>query len=86
MQQLTIRGLDPELEKYLRQLARNRDLSLNKAALLLMRHGAGLEQERRKDVVGDSVDHLIGTWSERDEAEFKAATLAFEQIDDELWS
>ncbi len=46
MTQLTLRGLDPELEKRLRELAARDQLSLNKAALKLMRRGAGLESHR----------------------------------------
>jgi len=41
--QLTLRGFDAELEKRLRELAARDQLSLNKAALKLMRRGAGLE-------------------------------------------
>lgn len=43
MTQLTLRGFDPELERRLRALARRNATSLNKAALQLMRRGAGLE-------------------------------------------
>ena len=43
MTQLTLRGFDPELEKRLRELAARDNSSLNKAALKLMRRGAGLE-------------------------------------------
>lgn len=43
MTQLTLRGFDPELEQRLRELAERDQLSLNKAALKLMRRGAGLE-------------------------------------------
>lgn len=47
MTQLTLRGLDPKLEKHLRELAFRNSTSLNQAALLLMRRGAGLEPESR---------------------------------------
>lgn len=43
MTQLTLRGFDPELENCLRELAARDNSSLNKAALKLMRRGAGLE-------------------------------------------
>lgn len=43
MTQLTLRCFDPELEKSLRELAARDNSSLNKAALKLMRRGAGLE-------------------------------------------
>lgn len=41
--QLTIRGFSRDLEKRLHDLARREQLSLNKAAIKLMRRGAGLE-------------------------------------------
>ncbi len=86
MHQLTIRGFDMELERHLRRVAGSLGLSLNKAALYLMRKGAGLDGDSPADVVGDSVDHLIGTWTTEDEAEFRAATRDFERIDEDLWS
>lgn len=86
MQQLTLRGFDPELELRLRQIAKSLGLSLNKAALFLMRKGAGLDKADRPNVVGHSVDHLIGVWSEEDEREFRDATRDFDRIDAEFWS
>lgn len=84
--QLTIRGFEGELELRLRRLARDRDISLNKAALLLMRRGAGLEtREEKPDVVGDSLDHLMGIWSAEEASEFDEATRDFSRIDESLW-
>lgn len=42
MDHLSVRGFDKELERRLRELARRENVSLNKAALLLLRRGAGL--------------------------------------------
>ena len=87
MQQLTLRGFDEELERRLRQIAKERNLSLNRAALFLMRQGAGIEDPaRRPDVIGDSLDHLIGIWSPAPAAELASATASFSKIDDDLWS
>ena len=86
MRQLTLRGFDPELERLLRHVARSRDLSLNKAALYLMRKGAELEQEADMPEIGKGLDHLIGIWSQEDEDEFRAATRSLEEIDEELWT
>lgn len=86
MQQLTIRGFDSELENRLRRTAQALNLSLNKAAIYLMRKGAGLaSEEKESHRVGDSVDHLIGTWSTEEAAEFHLATKDFDQIDEDLW-
>jgi hypothetical protein len=88
MKQLTVRGFDPELERRLRQVAKERGVSLNRAVLILLREGAGLGGRGRgpAHVVGDSLDDLIGTWSPGDERAFQQAISIFETIDPHLWS
>ena len=87
MNQLTVRGFDKELERRLRQVAKERGVSLNQAALILLREGAGLGRDRRAaQVVGDSLDDLIGSWSADDQRAFHHAVEAFETIDPNLWS
>ncbi len=86
MKQLTIRGFDQELEQRIRGLARMEGLSLNQAALRLLRKGAGIGQQKdREDVVGSSLDHLIGTWSDEEAKMFMEAVEDFEKIDVSLW-
>ncbi len=87
LSQLTLRGFDPLLERRLREVARERDLSLNRAALLLMRRGAGLSgpSSALPAEVGESLDRFIGLWAADEEAELLAAIKPFEEIDPELW-
>jgi hypothetical protein len=87
MKQLTVRGFDKELDRRIRKLARERGISLNKAALLLLRRGAGLRgaEEPAADVVGDSLAALFGTWSEEEGEEFESAIEELEQVDEGLW-
>lgn len=86
MDQLTVRGFDKELARRLREVARSRGVSLNQAALILLREGAGLGTSgRRARVVGDSLDHLIGSWTPEEEREFLAVTGALEAVDTALW-
>ena len=86
-QQLTIRGFDQSLRERLEEVARNEGTSLNKAALLLLRRGAGLTTEApRPEVVGHSLDAFIGTWSKEDERELLEAVEVFEQVDESFWS
>ena len=86
MKQLTVRGFDKDLERRLREVAKVRGVSLNQAALILLREGAGLDGPRRRaNVVGDSLDHLIGSWSKAEESEFLRAIGSFEEIDPSLW-
>ena len=64
MNQLTIRGLDDDLSASVRRLAKREGISLNQAALRLLRKGAGLaDRSRGSDLVGSSLDHLIGRWT-----------------------
>ena len=84
--QLTLRGFDEELATRIRGAARERGVSLNRAALALLRRGAGLGPPGdRGDVVGTSLDHLAGTWTERDEREMQEALRGTEVIDREMW-
>ncbi len=87
MKQLTIRGFDEPLERRLREMAREQGISLNRAALKLMRQGAGVSERRGSTgKVGSALDTFIGVWSDEDEAELMKALEPLEQIDPELWS
>lgn len=64
MTQLTLRGFDPELEKRLKEFARRGGTSLNKAALQLMRRGAGLEAATHaRPAVGKALARFAGRMS-----------------------
>jgi hypothetical protein len=68
MDHLSLRGFDEELERRLREIARSENVSLNKAALLLLRRGAGLvEPSQSSTAVGDALGRFIGVWSVTDE-------------------
>ena len=86
MNQLTVRGFDDDLSASLRRLARREGISLNQAALKLLRKGAGLADDSgRADTVGSSLDHLIGTWTAEEADAFDAALEDFETIDEAAW-
>ncbi|MCY4647953.1 MAG: hypothetical protein OXE73_13890 [Gammaproteobacteria bacterium] len=85
MKQLTVRGLGDELARAIRRLASRDGTSLNRAAVKLMRRGAGLAEGRDMDVVGSSLDHLIGTWSSAKAEEINEALRHFEAIDESTW-
>lgn len=85
MKQLTIRGFDEELARKIHRLARREGLSLNQAVLKLLRKGAGLEAKEEVDIVGSSLDHLIGTWSAEEAEAIERAVADFEEIDESMW-
>ena len=85
MKQLTVRGFDKDLERRLRDVAKTRGVSLNQAVLMLLREGAGFELPRRQaNTVGDSLDGLIGSWSQAEESEFLKAISVTEEVDPSL--
>ncbi len=86
MKQLSVRGFDPELEKRIREIGKKEGISLNRAVLRLLRKGAGLEDSAKsRDIVGHSLDHLIGRWSAVQEKEFLRGIAPLEQIDRSFW-
>ena len=67
LNQITLRGLDADLQREIRELARREGLSLNKAALrLLEKASARATRNAGSGRIGSSLDHLIGTWTERE--------------------
>ena len=87
MNQLTTRGFDDELANRIQELARREDISLNRAVLRLLRRGAGLgERDRGANTVGDSLDHLIGTWTEDEAIEMDRALDHLSRVDEAMWT
>src|SRR5438874_1009352 len=87
MDQLSLRGFDKELARRIRELARREHVSLNKAALLLMRRGAGLLESGPSSsaAVGDALDRFIGRWSAAEEKRLLASIASCETVDEALW-
>ena len=85
MKQLTVRGLGDELARAIQRLANRDGTSLNRAAVKLLRRGAGLSDGQGAHTVGSSLDHLIGTWSDAEADEIEQALRHFETIDEAMW-
>ena len=86
MDQLTVRGFGDDLDAVVRRLARREGISLNQAALRLLRKGAGLTGAvEGSDRVGASLDHLIGAWTAAEADEMDAALSDFDAIDEAAW-
>ncbi|MEO8380953.1 MAG: hypothetical protein ABI779_14920 [Acidobacteriota bacterium] len=86
MDQLSLRGFDKDLTRRIRELAKREHISLNKAALLLMRRGAGLlEPEGPSAAIGEALDQFIGRWSASDEKRLLQSIAPCEAVDEALW-
>ena len=68
------------------KLAKSEGISLNEAALKLLRSGAASAEVREySDKAGSSSDHLIGLWTDQEADEFDAAPQDMEIIDESIW-
>lgn len=83
--QLTLRGFDPELERRLRELARREGISLNKAALKLLRRGAGTKvaAESRRSI-GAALARFSGSMRPAEAAAIDSAVKELREADREL--
>lgn len=86
MDQITIHGLDGELEEIIRKLAERDGTSLSHAAFELLRIGAGIiKPTSERPNVGSSLDKYIGSWTAAEADEFDAAVQEFENADGSAW-
>jgi plasmid stability protein len=84
MATMTLRGIDERTAEALKERARQEGTSINAITLRLLRESLGLEKKKRNIVYSD-LDHLAGTWSREEAAEFERNTAVFEQVDEEIW-
>lgn len=84
MRAITLRNLPPELEKLIEEEAAESGLSLNRTVIRLLEKSAGPRTGKQKRVYRD-LDHLAGSWSDEQKAEFDRALVEQRRIDPELW-
>jgi len=82
MTQITLRGLEPEIERTIRRMAKESGKSLNRVALDMIKKSTGSD----KRPPADSLRKLAGGWSEKDAVEFLESIKSCDQIDEELWT
>ena len=85
MRQLTIRGFDLELEQKIHRLAQREGISLNKAALRLLRKGAELMDSGDGGRIGTRLHKYAKTMSDSEAQELLESISRTEQIDSEMW-
>ena len=81
---MTIRGLDDVTVKALKDKAKQEGTSVNTILLKILKEDLGLKKKSRIVVYND-LDHLAGTWNEKDFVEFQERVEDFEKIDAKLW-
>jgi len=80
-----LRNVAPEVMSLLKKEATKQKISVNSLILLIIEQGLGIPRQRKKTVFHD-LDHLAGTWSNKDKKVFDDRIKPFESIDQELWS
>ena len=84
MTTMTLRGIDDTVAGALKEKARREDTSVNAVMHRILKESLGIEKKKR-NAFYDDLDHLAGTWSAQDAAEFEHATAAFEKVDEDMW-
>ena len=82
MQQITIRGLSPEVEQKIRQIASDKHMSINQVLKEIIHKEFGKGKRKRR---GATLLQLAGGWSQERADEFDLALQSCEQIDEEMW-
>ncbi|MGA7877024.1 MAG: hypothetical protein WCA08_15300 [Desulfoferrobacter sp.] len=82
MAQITIRGLGPEIERKIRQLAKERHQSINAVLTEIIRQS--LEKGQRRPRAA-TLKSLAGGWTEEEALDFLNSIKSCEAIDEEMW-
>ena len=84
MSQITLRGLDDEVEKRIRKEAKEKGKSLSKAVLDMLNEHTGRRKGKQKPP-GESLRKLAGGWSRKEADRFLETIKSCEQIDEGMW-
>jgi len=84
MSQITIRGLDEEVEKRIRKEAKQKGKSLSKVLLDMLYERTGSKKEKQNPR-GESLRKLAGGWSRKEADRFLESIKSCEQIDKGMW-
>ena len=84
MSTMTLRGIDEIIAGALKEKARREETSINAVVLSIIKASLGLEKKKRSAIHTD-LDHLAGTWSEQDAAEFAGVVAEFDRVDEDIW-
>ena len=85
MANISVRGLDDETVRLLKESSRKTGKSVNSQVIEFVRRGLGLVTREPGKGVHMDLDHLGGTWSEVESREFEQRIAPFEVVEEELW-
>ena len=82
MKAITVRNIPKDLAKRLERLARERETSLNKVVLDLLRRATGLA---KRSAPGTDFDKFAGTWSQDEYDDFMENLREQRKVDPKDW-
>jgi len=80
MQQITIRGIEPEIEQEIRRSAKVSRKSINQVIKEII-----YREFKKHEAPASSLKELAGGWSRNEAAEFELSIKSCEQIDEDMW-
>jgi len=86
MKAITIRGIEPIVAEKLKQTAAKHNKSLNQLVLEFIKKNLGMEKEKKYSRDYDDLDHLFGSWDEKEFNAVQKKITQERQIDQELWT
>lgn len=84
MSNFNLRNIAPKVMSLLKKKASEKKISVNSLLIQIIEQSLGFVHPTKKVVFHD-LDHLAGTWDDKDEKAFNDNTKAFEKIDEDLW-
>jgi hypothetical protein len=84
MKTITIRGIEPGLDRVIKSQAKQNNLSVNQWILQALKKITGMGKEPMFKKYSD-LDALAGGWSKEEAKTFRKNTQIFEKIDEDIW-
>jgi hypothetical protein len=84
MKTITIRRIDPGLDRVIKSRAKQKNLSINQWVLETLKKVTGIGKEPIFKKHTD-LDALAGGWSKEEAKAFQKNTQIFERIDEDVW-
>lgn len=75
-----LKNIPPDLMEFLEMRSTEQKISINSLILQILEQRFRLSRQKRKKTYHD-LDHLAGTWSEKDKQAFDERTKYFNEID-----
>ena len=86
LKQITVRDIGKELHRAIKKEASLRGISMNRYVLSILREAVGIDDGLRKaSEEHQDLDHLAGTWTDQEYADFVEQLEVQRSIDEDLW-